>query len=114
MSQDSMILFVWVLLTIVVPTVIGTFMIVAPGRFIQIQARAYRKVYSNAYGISDKEVGKLPMLPTDRMLIRNMQEFIEIAPDHPEKFGNYIAALRLFGIALWVLALFFCSRFVVG
>ena len=107
-----MLLVVWFILAIIVPAVFGTLFVVFPMRVIQIQARAYERLYYKGLGMSPEQMEKRPMLPWDRALIGNMRKFIDIAPDHPEEFGDYAVVLRLFGIGLWALGVFFVSRLV--
>lgn len=105
-----MLLLIWVTLTIFVPAFFGTIFVVSPKRVIQIQARAYGRIYYDGFGLNSEQMEKRPMLPWDRALIGNMRKFIEIAPEHPEEFQEYALTLRLFGIGLWAVGLFFASR----
>ena len=62
----------------------------------------YRKLYKDILKLTDEQIDRMPMLPTDRYFVGKFSEFVRNAPDDPYLFTRYIGAVRAFG-CLWVL-----------
>lgn len=88
----------WLVLILVVPTIIGLIFLLFPERLVQWRTRGEFEWRKDILKMSDKDIDRVPMLPTDRYLLVRRSDFVNRGREHPKDFPRLITVYRLVGI----------------
>ena len=88
----------WLLLIVLPTSFIGFMLVIYPRKIVRLHGKFYKKMYRDYIHVESDKIDSLPMLPTDRAMMKGRDFFQREAPEHPEKFVGLVRFYRLLGI----------------
>lgn len=95
-----MIMIGWLLLGLIA-LALGLVFLLFPRSIVRLQGAFYRRIYKDTLELSDKEIDRIPMLPTDRYYMGRRSDFVKNATTDPDMMPRLLNALRMLG-CVWV------------